>query len=187
MLSGLVVTVWVTSGYHAWLLLPMALGILSFVGAIYCGWKYWHQIYPDTALGQNLSELDDTLNKIQTRARKIVKQLSTQPSQDYRKLLTDFRKNDPRTQALLSRLEELQSSISDIVLDGQIHLWLGALDVVHGYLLTQFAKTGKADISSLDLDTYSHYLQMDTSLREIRGSVSKHISEVRAGRKMLRY
>lgn len=174
-----------------WMWLLVIPFMISLGIATYSGVKYWqgskHQEYPDTALSRSLSELDDTLNKIQTRARKIVKQLSTQPSQDYRKLLTDSRKNDHHTQALLSRLEELQSSVSDIALDGQIHLWLGALDVVEGYLLAQFAKTGKTEPSSLDTDAYSSYLRMDTSLRGIRGSVNNRISELRTGREILRY
>jgi hypothetical protein len=38
---GVVLPVLLATGWHTWLLAPIAVGVAMIAGATYCGWKYW--------------------------------------------------------------------------------------------------------------------------------------------------
>jgi type VI protein secretion system component VasK len=66
MIVGVMVPVLLKSGYHAWLLLPVALGAMSFIGAVYCGWRYWQASRTEESnttslpIGQNAQAVSET-------------------------------------------------------------------------------------------------------------------------------
>ncbi len=179
-----------TGGDTTWGWSLIGIGLIAGVVTAYCGYKWITEsdnLVEATALGKNLSELDETLNGVTARTIEIIKKLSMDvevQKGDYKELLLAAKDGDVEVlQPLMLKVTQLQDSIGDLFLKGYIHSFLTYADLwadphhLHWLILKNMPDESKGEEHLALLK----HLDSDWKLHKARVDIAKRISQLRDG------